>query len=335
MGAESSPSFLAGEARPDPTAVFLRAEGADRLHHGHGRTLLEHLLETRAVVRRWGAPPWVQEAAAVHSVYSTEVYRQRLLPLSRRGDLRAVVGARAERLAYLFGVVPAGRLFAALSRAASPDLSRATSQRGYECGDQSAIPGAIAPPSGPALAWLVVLHMANDAEQASDPGGGPGFWLITISQWAAKVSVLGVALPSVFRECSDRLTPDLERRARAEYRYGAAFLCDALGSSRHFERAIADCPFVGEPCILYALALLRRGMGPDAARWSTEGISRFARLGVCWDKRLRYEDWLRLGGLVARAARQGGRDVPPAADFASLRNYLIRAGALEGADGDD
>ena len=63
---------------------FLRSEGAEESRHGGGRTLLDHLVETYNVVRRWRQPPWLQHAALLHSVYGTDVYHRQLVPLSRR-----------------------------------------------------------------------------------------------------------------------------------------------------------------------------------------------------------------------------------------------------------
>ncbi len=92
--------------------ALLAAEGAGSRRHARGRTLLDHLVGTAEILRRWGQPVELQDAALLHSVYGTEVYEPRLLPTSRRGDLVDVVGERAERLAYLFSVTSREALFA-------------------------------------------------------------------------------------------------------------------------------------------------------------------------------------------------------------------------------
>jgi hypothetical protein len=86
-----------------PTAEFLQSVGADRLEHGRGY-LLDHLLNTKRVLSAWSEPLWIQEAGALHSAYSTDVYRRQLLGLHERERLRAVVGDRAEHLVYLGSV---------------------------------------------------------------------------------------------------------------------------------------------------------------------------------------------------------------------------------------
>src|SRR5438552_237476 len=96
----------------DELVAFLRAEGARGQPHAGGRTLLDHLEETAAIVRRWGQPAWLQNAALIHSVYGTEAYDRRLISPARREEVAAVAGDRPERLAYLFHVTPRRPLFA-------------------------------------------------------------------------------------------------------------------------------------------------------------------------------------------------------------------------------
>ena len=100
----------------DSTAValiaFLRSAGAAELRHGGGRTLLDHLLGTYAIMRRWDQPLWLQHAALIHSVYGTEAYDRQLISLGQRDAVAAAAGAQAERLAHVFSVTPRRPLFA-------------------------------------------------------------------------------------------------------------------------------------------------------------------------------------------------------------------------------
>jgi hypothetical protein len=104
------------EAGTDPIGAslraFLEAEGAGEMRHAGGRSLLDHLLDTYSLLRRWRQPDWLAHAGLIHSVYGTERYRQQLVALSRRSELSDLAGARAERLAYLFSAVPRGPLLA-------------------------------------------------------------------------------------------------------------------------------------------------------------------------------------------------------------------------------
>ena len=46
----------------DRIVAFLRAEGAAVHPHAGGRSLLQHLVETAEIVRRWDQPPILQHA---------------------------------------------------------------------------------------------------------------------------------------------------------------------------------------------------------------------------------------------------------------------------------
>ncbi|MBV8999319.1 MAG: hypothetical protein JO304_09680 [Solirubrobacterales bacterium] len=117
---------IADDAVAAAMVVFLRAEGAENLPHAGGRTLLDHLLDTYWVVRRWDQPRWLQHAALIHSVYGTDSYERRLLDPDRRAVLARIAGDHAERLAYLFCVTPRRLLFAGTHRWARDLPTRTT-----------------------------------------------------------------------------------------------------------------------------------------------------------------------------------------------------------------
>jgi hypothetical protein len=83
---------------------FLRAAGTEGMPHTeHG--LLSHLLGTRQLLVDWDARPAVCDAGLFHSVYGTERYEGTAIPLSRRVEVRQLIGDEAEALAWLFGVM--------------------------------------------------------------------------------------------------------------------------------------------------------------------------------------------------------------------------------------
>src|SRR4051812_38453763 len=89
----------------------LQSFGAALYPHAHGRSLYDHLTGTRNILRSWSQPFWIQAAGLFHSIYSSDVYRQRVLDVNQREQLRALVGKRAEHLVYLFSKVPRQRFF--------------------------------------------------------------------------------------------------------------------------------------------------------------------------------------------------------------------------------
>ena len=81
---------------------FLLGRGAGRLSHPGG-TLYEHLVRVAALLADWGADADLQAAGLCHACYGTAGYDHALLSLDERPALRALAGARAESLVYLYG----------------------------------------------------------------------------------------------------------------------------------------------------------------------------------------------------------------------------------------
>src|SRR5690349_13649287 len=79
---------------------FLLALGIEEMAHT-GQTYLGHLLAVHRLMWEQGCPPDACRAGLFHSIYGTEEFQRFQLPLSRRAEVRALIGERAERLAYL------------------------------------------------------------------------------------------------------------------------------------------------------------------------------------------------------------------------------------------
>ena len=79
---------------------FLRALGIEKVPHTD-KTYLAHLAAVHRDLERWGCPRDVCLGGMFHSIYGTEMFQGFKLPLARRGELRDLIGRRAEHLAYL------------------------------------------------------------------------------------------------------------------------------------------------------------------------------------------------------------------------------------------
>lgn len=89
---------------PDPlykqmTALLLEIGIGDQPHTG--KTYIGHLLAVYRLMEEEGCTQDVCRAGLFHSVYGTQVYQGFVLPLDGREKVRAVIGERAEWLAYL------------------------------------------------------------------------------------------------------------------------------------------------------------------------------------------------------------------------------------------
>ena len=81
-----------------------------------GGALLEHLRGTHDLLHTWGNDQAVCVGGLFHSIYGTQAYHTRSASLEDRQRIRAVIGERAERLAFLFCVSNRGEFFEALEK---------------------------------------------------------------------------------------------------------------------------------------------------------------------------------------------------------------------------
>ena len=79
---------------------FLVEIGVEQVPHTH-KSYLAHLIAVYRILEEQGFPEEVCRAGMFHSIYGTERFRGFTLPPERRGEVRALIGERAERLAYL------------------------------------------------------------------------------------------------------------------------------------------------------------------------------------------------------------------------------------------
>jgi aspartate beta-hydroxylase len=309
----------ADDATAAALVVLLRSEGAETLRHAGGRTLLDHLLGTYWITRRWGQPLWLQHAALVHSVYGTDSYGRSLLASGRRTAVAAIAGDRAERLAHLFCVTPRRPLFAGTHRWARDLPTRATGS------NQDA---SVEPPTRDELDALVLLHIANLAEQARAADGSPGRWLVRLRDLAELLLDAEAIVPPLFIAQLATLSDADESIVRNAYLEAVCEEPDEAQASA-FSLAAACCPVVPEPCVWLAYLSWRRGDDDSARSWAAHARKRLAALGTSWDKRLTFEEWLELIDTLERST-----DLDPALRSErvthprSLHDVTVRAAAL-------
>src|SRR4051794_36779853 len=79
---------------------FLVGMGVEQVSHTH-KSYLAHLIAVSRTLEAQSFPEEVYRAGMFHSIYGTERFQGFKLPLERRDEVRALIGERAERLAYL------------------------------------------------------------------------------------------------------------------------------------------------------------------------------------------------------------------------------------------
>ncbi|WP_019711907.1 DUF6817 domain-containing protein [Streptomyces xinghaiensis] len=81
--------------------TLLRALGAGEIEHPGG-SLLEHVRRVGELLGDWDARPALRLAGLCHALYGTDGFPSALLPLARRPQLAAAIGAEAEALVYFY-----------------------------------------------------------------------------------------------------------------------------------------------------------------------------------------------------------------------------------------
>jgi hypothetical protein len=103
----------------DQMIEFLRQIAAVDVPHTGG-TYLGHVVSVYRDLKKWGYDEDVALAGLFHSIYGTGLFQKFKLPLERRGEVRALIGERAERLAYLFCAVVYDSLDETIKRGGPP-----------------------------------------------------------------------------------------------------------------------------------------------------------------------------------------------------------------------
>jgi len=263
---------------------LLGERGAGNLAHGPQRTLSDHLRGTMKVLLHWQQPQDVVAAGLLHSIYATDIYHQQLVPFSERSRVRQIAGTSAERLVRLFGTIRRDSFFQNLSRLQGEpwvDI-HVECHRGPDA----------AKISREDAGKLLVIYMANAAEQTRKTGGGPGVWVSVVSRWGEWARPLAKRVPPVFESCSKRVSAEDEQLAGESYRTGLQKLSENMRAARlQFSAAMKHLPWVAEPRILLSFAALLDGRWPDAFQHATNALLRLRHWGTAWDKRVEFGEW--------------------------------------------
>jgi hypothetical protein len=102
-----------------PLTDFLVAEGIDKVGHT-GKTYLAHLAGVYRLMQTQGCGDEACRAGLFHSIYGTEKFQGFTLSLERRPEVRALIGERAERLAYLNCAMDRASFDGAVAHGAGP-----------------------------------------------------------------------------------------------------------------------------------------------------------------------------------------------------------------------
>lgn len=303
----------------------------------HARsTFQEHLLGTFAVLNAWEQPAAVCRAGLFHTAYSGDLFQFYVFDASKdgeRAELRAVVGAEAEQLTWLFGTVRRGEILglnALMNRSVDTAQTLNTSAPDGLHYHHHRLEGTIGLTSEEA-AQLVVITLADYLEQMVEvngwrdhhqvflplalyPGDGrPGIALHWISQMCHAVRGFLSVVPPIFDRCTRTITYEDEVAARDKYWrvvIHEAELTEDEQLRLLEEAAHVHNPFVAEPLLHVAQLHYRNGRYELAVSACSEALNRLYTMATAWDKRRAYSSWVGFARLLHLRASRSAQGLP-------------------------
>ncbi|MGY8824122.1 MAG: DUF6817 domain-containing protein [Candidatus Latescibacterota bacterium] len=79
---------------------FFKEVGAADVSHTN-KSYLAHCIGVHNDMKKWDCDEEMCRAGLYHSIYGTELFQDFALPVARRGEVRALIGERAEYLVYV------------------------------------------------------------------------------------------------------------------------------------------------------------------------------------------------------------------------------------------
>jgi hypothetical protein len=99
-----------GDPLRDQLSIVLTEYGAGGVSHSK-RSLLDHLLGTFDLLRKWNCDSAICAGGGLHSIYGTAYFKNVLVSQIHRDAIRDAFGQVPERLAWLFGTLERRRAF--------------------------------------------------------------------------------------------------------------------------------------------------------------------------------------------------------------------------------
>ena len=169
-------------------AAFLESLGTADVEHTGG-DFLQHLCAVHDLLAEHGADAELAAAGMFHSIYGTERFQGFALPLDQRGRVRALIGERAERIAWVNCVMDRASFDDAVAQAlegADPLIVR----------DRE---GAAIPMSAEQLRDLAQVHLFDWLEQVERSAHEqPGGWNYRRTAYRQMADLVGEPAQSLY-----------------------------------------------------------------------------------------------------------------------------------------
>jgi hypothetical protein len=270
---------------------------ADAMQVAHsGSTLWDHLLGTHEILSAWGVGTDIRLAGLIHSIYSTQYFRHRVVAPRARERVARVVGLRAERLAHAFCVLDRDSLRSAAARVGMVSARSTLRVRMHTGGGELRLSAA-------QCRALRLLDLANEAEQRRPPLRCDGRWLSSMSEGFRSI---GFAPRSFDR--APRVSVAQEQQLATLYQH--ALIAPVSHAVQAFMACVQLVPQCAEPRLLLSALRLQAGDFHTAYAEAAMGLANLDGWGAPWDARVPAQGWRFLGEQLAMGARATNQDAP-------------------------
>jgi hypothetical protein len=284
-------------------SVLIR-RGAERYVHTGNRTLKDHLLGTWNILKKWNQPVTLCYAGLFHSCYSTDAFLHPLFKLSERAEVQQLISSDAEERVFLFCNIDRKHLLqqlAGLQKIPEDGLGI----RMFRIGQSQQL-------SKRFIADLLVLEMANIAEQSSSVGGWPGLWMSKVAHLGQLIRGVMSPVPPIFNHCMAHLSSNEENNALKLYLAGVATLVENPQNAKNLlSKVCLSNPWIAEPQLFLALIALKGGRWEEVWYFANCSLALLHQWGTPWDKRHCWTEWTDLALWVRRWAEMA-REQPDA-----------------------
>jgi hypothetical protein len=290
-------SAIFGAAGDQSSSEILRELRHRHAHQvSHGRSSLEqHLSGTRDILTAWHQPSRVCLAGFLHSGYSTDAFEHRLFDIYDRCPMSRLIGEDAEQMVYLFCSIHRQDLFDALRRTSGEMVEPLHFANRHGGPDLTVTRRDVGD--------LLVLHIANTAEQCCQSDGVPAPWIAQAAELGQWTKNLADVVPPVFDGCTRIVSRASEDRLLEAYRTALEQVAtDPHGARASLSEASAGLPFVAEPFIWLGFLSIAVGDSEAAARFGVQAQALLAEWATPWDKRLTLWDWQTLATILKEAS---------------------------------
>jgi hypothetical protein len=276
----------------------------------HFRTdLFAHLIGTWSLLVAWGAPTHVALGGLAHSIYSTSMFEYAIHSVTRREEVKGLIGARAENLAFLFSIMDRtddawSCIEGSNTMVPRPQIIRHDTKASIRV-------------STTVFRELALIESANIADQAMGDDGGPAPWMIQVVRWFERIDF---RLPAMGALGASAGIAD-ERAAIDKYK--AALQQPCRKASKTLSETIELNPLAAEPRILRSLCAMELGDRRGGLADAKTGIRLLSTWSTPWDKRLSLSTWQEIASAtVEEATREHGH--PRKGLFATARDAILR-----------